>query len=101
MKKNAFYFILKALSNLERFTFMFWTFGYVEKQFNKKAKVNFKIYVVTGQYIFLSLDTGSKDNQKMKLCQLKTFFFFQNGAKNGPGRLVPDFFIFLTKLHIR
>ena len=49
MKKNAFYFILKALSNLERFTFMFWTFGYVEKQFNKKAKVNFKIYVVTGQ----------------------------------------------------
>ena len=31
-----------------------------------------------------SLDIGSKDNQTMKLGQLKTFcFFFQNGAKNG------------------
>ena len=30
------------------FTFLSWLFGYVEKRLDKKAKVKFKIYDVTG-----------------------------------------------------
>ena len=41
MMKNVFYFMLKALFFLEIFTFLFWFFGYVEKQLDKKGKVNF------------------------------------------------------------
>ena len=32
---------------LEIFTFLCWLFGYVEKRFYKKAKINFRIYDVT------------------------------------------------------
>ena len=45
--KNAFYFILKAYFVLEIFTFLSRLFGHVEKRFNIKAVVNFKIYDVT------------------------------------------------------
>ena len=40
-------FKLKALFVLEVFTFFSWLFGCVEKQFDKKAMVNFKMYDVT------------------------------------------------------
>ena len=49
--KNAFYFTLKALFVLEIFTFWSRLFGYVENQFDKKAKINFKNYDVTGRAI--------------------------------------------------
>ena len=42
MKKNAFYFMLKALFVLEILTFLSHVFGYLEKQVDKKAMVNFK-----------------------------------------------------------
>ena len=42
-------FMLKTLFDLEIFTFLSWFFGYVEKQLDKKAMVNFKIYDVTGR----------------------------------------------------
>ena len=45
--ENTFYFMLKALFVLEVFTFLSWHFGYVEKQLDMKAMVNFKIYDVT------------------------------------------------------
>ena len=45
--KNAFYFMLIALFVLKVFTFLSRLFGYVEKRFDKKAMVNFKIYDVT------------------------------------------------------
>ena len=48
MMTNAFYFLLKATYILEKFTFLSWLFGYVEKRLDKKAEVNFKIYDVTG-----------------------------------------------------
>ena len=48
MIKNAFYFILKALFVLDIFTFLTWTFDYVEKRLDKKVKVNFKFYYFTG-----------------------------------------------------
>ena len=44
--KNAFYFVLKALFVLKIFTFLSLVFGYVEKRFDKRAMVNFKIYEV-------------------------------------------------------
>ena len=47
MMKDAFYFLLKALSILEIFTFSFWLFGYVEKRLDNKVMVNFNIYDVT------------------------------------------------------
>ena len=39
--------MLKALFVLKVFKFLFLLFGDVEEQLNKRAKVNFKIYVVT------------------------------------------------------
>ena len=42
--KNAFYFILKALFFLVIFSFLHQLFGYLEKQIDKKAMINFKIY---------------------------------------------------------
>ena len=48
MMTNAFYFLLKATYILEKFTFLSWLFGYVEKRLDKKAEVDFKIYDVTG-----------------------------------------------------
>ena len=47
MMKNAFYFMLKALLALEIFTFLSSLFAYVEKWFDKKAMVHFKIYDIT------------------------------------------------------
>ena len=44
---NASYFMLKALFILKIFIFLSWLFGYVEKRFDKKGKVDFKIYEVT------------------------------------------------------
>ena len=46
MMKNSFYFTLNALFVLEIFTFVFSHFDYVEKQFDKKAVINLKIYDV-------------------------------------------------------
>ena len=39
--------MLKAVAVLEIYTFSSWIYGYVEKQLDKKTKVNFKIYDVT------------------------------------------------------
>ena len=47
MIKNAFYFMLKALFVLEIFKFLTCLFVYVEKQLDKKAMANFKIYDTT------------------------------------------------------
>ena len=47
MMKNAFYFKLKALFDLEIFTFLSCLFGYAEKWLDKKAMVIFEIYDVT------------------------------------------------------
>ena len=47
MMINASYFMLKALFILKIFIFLSWLFGYVEKRFDKKGKVDFKIYEVT------------------------------------------------------
>ena len=38
------YFMLKSLFVREILTFLSWFFGYVEKQLDKKARINFKIY---------------------------------------------------------
>ena len=43
--KNAFCFILKALSFLKIFKFLFY-FSHAEKRLDKKDKVDFKLYVV-------------------------------------------------------
>ena len=45
--KNAFYFTLKGLFVLKIFKFLSSFFGHVEKQLNKRGKINFKIYDVT------------------------------------------------------
>ena len=57
IKKNAFYFTLKALFVPKQFKFLSWRFGHVEKRLNQKDKVIFKIYHVTNwetevQYIY-------------------------------------------------
>ena len=51
--KTALYLMVKALSVLEIFKFLSWFFGCVEKQLDRKAKVNFKLYDVTECYILL------------------------------------------------
>ena len=45
--KNALYFIWKALFVLEILTFLSWSFGHIEKQFDQNDEVNFKIHDVT------------------------------------------------------
>ena len=45
--KNAFYFILKALSVLKIFKFLSWLFGHVGKTAWLERQVNFEIYDVT------------------------------------------------------
>ena len=46
--KNDFYFMLKALFVLEIFRFLSRLFDSIEKQLNKKPKLDVKIYDVTG-----------------------------------------------------
>ena len=41
--KEGFYFMSKALFVLEIFIFLLSPFGYVEKRFDEKARVNFHI----------------------------------------------------------
>ena len=48
MMKNAFYFMLKAIFALPIFTFSPYLFDHVGKWLDKKAKVNIKIYDITG-----------------------------------------------------
>ena len=45
--ESAFYLILKTFFILVVLTFLCYPFGYVEKELDKKAKVNFKISDVT------------------------------------------------------
>ena len=52
MMKNAFCFMFKALLIPQIFTLLSWLFGHVEKQLDKKAMVNFKIYDITDQTKF-------------------------------------------------
>ena len=47
MMKNAFYFTLNALFVLKMFKFLSWLFGNVEKRFDEKAKVIFKVFNAT------------------------------------------------------
>ena len=73
---KAFYFMLKALFVPEIFRFLYWNFGYVEKRFDKKVVVNFKIYDVTHtdkQMITIHIlpnISRSKGNQTIKFGQL-------------------------------
>ena len=48
MMKNAFCFTSKALFVLKVFKFLSWLFGHAAEQLDKKGKVNFKSYDVTG-----------------------------------------------------
>ena len=45
--KNAFYFMLKALFVFKIFVFLFRLVVYVGKRFDRKTKINLKIYNVT------------------------------------------------------
>ena len=47
MMKNGFYFTSKGLFALKIFKFLYWIFGHLLKQLDKKDKVNFKFYDVT------------------------------------------------------
>ena len=50
MMKNAFYFISRTLFVLRIFKFLSWIFGYAGKRFDKKSRVNFKMYDVYTYY---------------------------------------------------
>ena len=60
MMKNVFYFMLKAPFVLEIFTFFSWVFGCLEKNLDKKFKVNSEIYDVTDR---------TKNNSNMHIAQ--------------------------------
>ena len=55
--------MLKVLFVLEIFTFLFLLFGYIEKQLDKKAKANFKIYNVT---VWPTINYNAHFNQYLK-----------------------------------
>ena len=75
MMKNAFYFKLKALFDLEIFTFLSCLFGYAEKWLDKKAMVIFEIYDVTDCITIITIHTFTntskrKGDQTIKFGQL-------------------------------
>ena len=79
MKKNAFYFVLKALLTLKIFTFLSWLFGHVEKN-GLIRKIRLILKFMTSQpgqqtsTIFILLNiSGIKGNQTMKFGQLKDY----------------------------
>ena len=78
MMKNAFYFMLKAHFVVEIFLFLSWLFGYVGKQFDKKAKFNLKIYGImdwsTNNYNTHNCPLSrNKGKQIMKFAQWKEY----------------------------
>ena len=74
--KNAFYFTLKAL--LKIFKLLSWLFGHVQKRFDYKNLVNFKIYdeqtdeQTIAIYILTNI-SRSKDNKTTKPGQLMEY----------------------------
>ena len=69
--EKASYFILKAVSVLKIFNFLFF-FGHVGKRLDKKAQVDFKIYDVTVwetqlQYTYCPMSEGVKAIKKWNL----------------------------------
>ena len=73
--KNAFYFVIKALSVLKIFKFLSCLFGYEGKRLDNKTKVNLKHYdVITSKQTItthiLANILRSKGNQTMKFGQL-------------------------------
>ena len=68
--KKCFFILFRVKSS-----FLSWLFGYVEKRFGKKAKVNFNFYDVTDSakiikiHIFPNI-ARSNDNQTMRFGQL-------------------------------
>ena len=85
--------MLKALSNLKIFMFLIWLFGYVKKQLDKKANINFKIYDIPdwtinnyntniGQYLKKEGQSGRELGQLIEY-SMENIFLQQ----------VPDFFL--------
>ena len=98
MVKNALHFMLKALFDFEKFTFLSRLFDEVEKLLHEKARVNFKVYGVTEWRVYyykhiLSNISRSKGNQTMKFRQL-----IENNLRNLVEKLVTDFFIKKSEL---
>ena len=102
MMKNAFYFILKALSVIKIFKVFVTTFWP-----SRKNDLIRRIRLISSEpslqtiaiYILLNI-SKSKGNQTMKLGQLIEYnkrFFFKNCAENEARRLVPDLFKKKTK----
>ena len=98
--KNIFYFMLKDLFVLEIFTFLSWLFSYEQKRFDKKVKVNSKIYDITdwttnNYNTHIAQYHKNKGDQAMKFGQFKEYnvgyIFLQKLCKNS----------FLEKLYIR
>ena len=93
MVKNALHFMLKALFDFEKFTFLSRLFGEVEKLLHEKARVNFKVYGVTEWRVYyykhiLSNISRSKGNQTMKFRQLiennlRNIFLEKSNTKSG------------------
>ena len=63
--KNAFYFMLKVFFVLEIFKFLWWLFGYIEKRFDKKVKVNFKFQI---SKVSVTDDTANTCNTHTAQC---------------------------------
>ena len=93
--------MLKALCVLIRFKFLSGLFWSCRKRFDKKAKVNFKIYYVTDwETIAIHILPNipiNKGNQTMKCGQLieynMKYFFKKNHSQDIVEKLVPDLFI--------
>ena len=76
IKKNVFYFMLKALFVLEIFTFLSWLFGYVEKRPDKKAQLISKLMTSKARQKIITIHilpniSRSKGSHAIKLTSLK------------------------------
>ena len=108
--KNVFYFTLKALFILEIVIFLPWLFSYVEKQLDKKVKVNFKIYDITdwetnnyNTHIAKHLKKKRQSGNGIYSIEyyVRNIFLQKSSRKWGRETSFRPLFVFLKKLYIR
>ena len=74
--ETCFLFRVYTLVLLEMFTFLSWTFGYVEKRLDRNAKTNFPIYDVTDW----TVNNCNRDNVQYPEAAMQTELFLKKGA---------------------
>ena len=100
---NCFLFCVNSSSGFWDTWIFALTFWLCKKRYEKRAKVNFKIYDMTDWYIFQYLKKLLQpDNEiwSVSRIQHEKYSIFKNHVQNVAGQLLPDPFIKIRMKHI-